>query len=65
MNIWEELKTNEEALKPIVNKWGKERRSKEVTLLCFSVIMSSHDHIEKIYDIATDLPEFDERRIYL
>ena len=27
--------------------------------------MSSHHQIEKIYDIVTDLPNFDEMRIYL
>ena len=27
--------------------------------------MSTHDQIEKIYDIVTNLPNFDERRIYL
>ena len=61
----EELKANEEVLKPIVNKWGKKRRRKEVTFLCFSVIMSSHDQIEKIYDIAIELLDFDEKRIHL
>ena len=65
VNIWEELKTNEEVLKPIINKWGKKRRRKEVTFPCFLVIMSSHDQIEKIYDIATELPDLEERRIYL
>ena len=35
VNIWEELKENEEVLKPIVNKWGKKRRRKEVTFLFF------------------------------
>ena len=59
------MKTNEEALKPIVNKWGKKKRGKEVTFLCYSVIMSSHDQIEKIYDIVIDFPDFDETRIYL
>ena len=65
VNIWEELKTNEEVLKLITNKWGKKKRRKEVTFLCFPVIMSSHDQIEKIYDIATELPDFDEKRIHL
>ena len=65
MNIWEELKENEKVLKPIVNKWGKKKRRKEVTFLCLSVIMSSHDQIEKIYEIATELPDFDQKRIHL
>ena len=34
VNIWEELKENEDILKPIVNKWGKKRRRKEVKFLC-------------------------------
>ena len=65
VNIWDELKENEEILKPIVNKWGKKRRRKEVLFLCYSVIRSSNEQIEKTYDIVTDLPTFDERRIYL
>ena len=65
INVWEELKEKDEALKPIVNKWGKTRRRKDVTFLCYSVIRSSHDQIEKTYDIVTDLPTFDERRICL
>ena len=65
MNIWGELKVNEEVLKPIVNKWGKKRRRKEVTFLYFLDIRSSDDQIEKTYDIVTDLSTFDERRIYL
>ena len=63
ISIWEELKTHDETLKPIVSKWGK--REKEVTLLCYSVIISSHDHIEKLYDIANDLSDFDNRRVAL
>lgn len=46
VNIWEELKVNDEVLKPIINKWGKKRRRKEVTFLCYSIISSSHDQIE-------------------
>ena len=65
VNIWGELKENEEVLKPIVNKWGKKRRRKEVKFLCFSIIRSSHDQIEKTYEIVIDLPTFDERRLYL
>ena len=26
IKIWEEMKENEETLKPIVNKWGKRRK---------------------------------------
>ena len=65
VNIWEELKENKEVLKSIVNKWGKKRRRKEVTFLCYSFIRSSHDQIERTYDIVTDFPDFDDRRVYL
>ena len=64
VNIWNELKENEEVLKPIVNKQGKKIR-KEVTFLCYSIIRSSHDQIERTYDIVTNLPYFDDRRVYL
>jgi hypothetical protein len=45
INIWDDIKENDEALKPIFNKWSK--RSKEVTFLCFSIISLSYQHIEK------------------
>ena len=64
VNIWDEVKANDEVLKPIVNKWGKKRR-KEVTFLCYSIIRSSHDQIERTYDIVNDLPDFDNKRIHL
>ena len=53
------MKENDEALKPIVNKWGKRKRRKEMTFLCYSIIRSSHDQIEKTYDIVNDLAEFE------
>ena len=63
INIWEEMKANEDTLKPIVNKWGKRR--KEITFFFYFVIRSSHDHIEKIFDVANDLSYFDDRRVAL
>ena len=54
---------SEETLKPIVNKWTKRRR--KVTLLSYSVIEFAHDHIEKTYDVANDLLEFDDKRVEL
>jgi len=36
-----------------------------MTFLWYSIIRSSHDEIEKTYDIANDLPEFDDKRIHL
>ena len=65
VNIWNELKENDEALKPIVNKWGKKQRRKEVTFLCYFVIRSSHDQIKNTYDIVTNLPIFYDKRVYL
>ena len=59
------MKENDEALKPIVNKWGKRKRRKEMTFLCYSVIRSSHDHIEKTYDIVNDLLESGNKRVHL
>lgn len=63
ISIWEELKTHDEVLKPIINKWGK--RKKEITFLCYSVTRSSYDHIERTYDIANDLSYFDNWRVSL
>ena len=63
VSIWEEMKAHEETLKPIVNKWGKRR--KEITFLCYSIKRSSHDHIEKTFDVANDLSDFDDRRVAL
>ena len=63
ISIWEELKAHEEILKPIFNKWGKRR--KEINFLCYSIIRSSHDHIEKIYDVSNDLLDFDDTRVAL
>ena len=63
VNIWEEMKENEETLKPIINEWGKRR--KEITFLCYFVIRSSHDHIEKTHDVAKNLSEFDDKRVGL
>ena len=57
------MKTNDEALKPIVNKWVKRR--KEMTFLCYSVIRSSHDQVEKTYDIVNDPSKFDNKRVHL
>ena len=65
VNIWEELKANEEVLKPIVNKWAKKRRRKEVRFLCYSIIRSLRDQIERTYDVVTNFPNFDDRRVYL
>ena len=36
-----------------------------MTFLCYSLIRSSHDHIERTYDIVTDLLVFDDRRVSL
>ena len=58
VSIWEEMKSHEEILKPIINKWGKRR--KEITFLCYSIIRSSHDHIEKTFDVGNDLSDFDD-----
>ena len=43
INIWDELKANDDALKPIVKK--QSRRDKSVTLQCFSVIGLSYEYI--------------------
>lgn len=63
INIWNELKENDVSLKPIVNKWNK--RDKYVTLLCFSVITLSCEHIEKTYDLTNDLSNFDDKKTTL
>ena len=43
---------------------GEEKEKERGDILIFSVIMSSHDQIEKINDIATEL-YFDQKRIHL
>ena len=64
INTWEELKENDDVLKPIVNKWS--RRNKEVTILCFSIIILSYKHIEKnTYDLKNDISESDDKRVTL
>ena len=63
INIWDELKANDDALKPIVNKWNK--RDKDVTLFCFSVITLFCEHIEETYQFTNDLSKFDDKRTTL
>lgn len=63
ISMWDEIKESDEALRPVVNKWIKRKR--EMTLLCYSVIRSSHDQIEITYDLAHDLIDFDDRRVEL
>ena len=36
-----------------------------MTFLCYYIIRSSHDQIEKTDDIANDLPKFDDKRVHL
>lgn len=61
--MWDEIKENYEALKPVVNKQSKRKR--EITLLCYSIIGSSHGQIEINYDLSHDLIEFGDRRVEL
>ena len=63
INIYNEMKVREESLKPIMNKWVN--RKKKVALLCYHVIATSHDQIEKTFDIVTDLINFDNKRTEL
>lgn len=59
--MWNEIKGGEDALKPIMNKWG--RRDNDVTLLCVSVISMSCEQIEKAFDMTNDLSDFDNERV--
>ena len=63
ISIWEQLKTHDETLKPIVRKW--EKRKGEIALSCQSVKRSSSDPIKRLYDIVNDLSDFDHRRVAL
>ena len=63
INVWHELKENDDALKLTINKWR--RRTKDITLLCFSIISLSYGYIEKTYDLTNDLLEFDDKRVVL
>ena len=46
-----------------MNKWVN--RKKKVALLCYHVIATSHDQIEKTFDIVSDLTNFDNKRTQL
>ena len=46
-----------------MNKWVN--RKKKVALLCYHVIATSHDQIEKTFDIISDLTDFDNKRTQL
>ena len=61
INIWNELKGNEDTLKPIVNKWNN--RDKDITLLCFSLISLSCEKIENTFDLTNYLFDFDNKII--
>ena len=63
INIWEQLKTHDETLKPIVSKW--ERRKGEIAFSCHSVKRSSRDHLKKLNDTVSELSNFDHRRVAL
>ena len=63
ISIYNETKVSEEALTPIMNKWID--RKKEMALLCYYVIIASHDQIEKTFDIVYDLIDFNNKRIHL
>ena len=41
------------------------RGEEKLHFLCYFFIRSSHDHIEKTYDVANDLSKFDEKRVGL
>lgn len=59
--MWNEIKNCEDALNPIMNKWGG--RDKDVTLFCVLVISLSYEWIEKTSDMTNDLSHFDEKRV--
>ena len=63
MDTWNELKSNEDTLKPIVKKWNS--WDSDVTILCCSIIGLSCEQIEKNFDMTNDLSDFDDKRVAL
>ena len=55
-----EINEAKEVLKPIIRKW--EERDKDITLLCTSIIDSSHEQIERIFDLTNDLSNFKNKK---
>ena len=63
MGMQNELKDNENILKPIFIKWNS--RGSDVTILCCSVIGLSCEQIEKTFDMINNLSDFDNKRVAL
>ena len=61
LDMWNDLKRDEDTLNPSVQKWSE--RDKDITLMCFSIIHLSCEKIEKTFDINNNLKEFDETRV--
>ena len=63
MDTWNESKSNEDTLKPIVKKWNS--RDSDVTILCCSIIGLSCEQIEKTFDMINNLFDFYNKRVAL
>lgn len=61
LDMWNEIKSNEDTLKIIVQKWSG--RDKYITLICISLITLSCEQIEKKIDITSNMTKFDEKRV--
>ena len=59
IDIWDEIKRDEDNLRPIVQKWSE--RNNDITIMCISVIQLPCHQIEKIFDILSNLKDFDEK----
>lgn len=58
--MWKEFDSNEITLKYILNIWIS--KEDDITTLCVSIIDKFDDQIEKTYDQASDLLNFDQKR---
>ena len=63
VHIWEQLKTHDETLRPVISKWVK--RSGEIAFSSHSVKRPSSDHIKKLSDTVNELSDFDHRKVAL
>ena len=61
LEMWNEIRSNEDILKPIVKELGG--RDRDTTLLCISIITLSCEQIERTFDITNGLSKFNEKRV--
>lgn len=63
VTIWDEIKGDEDNLKPIVQKQNE--RNNDITSMCISVIQLPCHQIEKIFYFLNRLEDFDSKWVYI